>query len=250
MKLTDTIQTNLLPQNKMTYSAILPSNCEKVLFWLHGYRERAEQLLQHEDFVTLAEQHQIAILFPDVPDTYYLNQPWNHCYTEDFLISEFIPSVTEKYHLPNKKEQTFLAGISMGGFGSLLLGSHYPEHFHKIACISGAFILDDLLIGNPEVTGVASNVTHFQVLFGDIPSLAEDPARNPGLAAMHALSSHLLPPVYLTCGTEDLLYPRNKKLRQQLQLAGANIAWSDARGNHDWNFFAPAIAQVIHWFAD
>lgn len=249
MKITATIQTNLLKEHNINYSILLPRNCQKVLFWLHGYQERAEHLLQHAEFASLSEQYHIAIVFPDVPDTYYLNQPWNQCYTEEFIISEFIPAIIERYHLPNDRNVVLLAGISMGGFGSLLIGSHYPERFGKIACISGAFILDDLLIGNPEVTGSAVNFMHFQNLFGDIPSLADDPARNPILAAKHALTAHRLPPIHLTCGTEDLLYTRNQKLFHQLASTGAELSWHSAKGNHDWNFFGPAISQTIDWLA-
>ena len=140
MKKTDRIQTNLLTENDINYSLIIPPECQNTLFWLHGYQERSEQLLQYEAFMRFAEDHHIAIIFSDTPDTYYLNQEWNQCYTEDFLVSEFIPTVTEKYHLPNERNEMFLAGISMGGFGSLLIGSHYPKRFGKIACISGALL--------------------------------------------------------------------------------------------------------------
>lgn len=250
MKITDHLDTSLLSEDSMEYTLILPSDCQRTLFWLHGYRERARHLLQHPEFERLAEQTHTAILFPDVPDTYYLNQPWNHCYTEDFLVSEFIPAAAEKHHLPGDPQVTFLAGISMGGFGSLLIGSHHPERFGRIACISGAFIIDDLLIGNPEITGSAANAAHFQNLFGDIPSLAGDPARNPRLAAVNAQKENLLPPVYLTCGTGDLLFERNRKLYRQLQLSGAPVIWDDAEGGHEWGFFAPAVSRVMNWLTE
>ncbi len=247
MIIADVLQTNLIPGNNVRYSMILPSNVHKTLFWLHGYQERSDQLLQYKEFMQLAEQHHIAVIFPDTPDTYYIDQKWSHCYTEKFLISEFIPHVTEKYQLPAGRNQTFLAGISMGGFGSLLIGSHYPNYFCKIACISGAFIIDDLLIGNPEITGSISNIIHFQNLFGDIPSLAKDHSRNPCLAAQYSVTTDQLSPVYLTCGTNDLLYTRNKKLYHQLLSLGADVTWAETPGNHDNRFFAPAINRVFNW---
>ena len=247
MIIRDSIQTNLLTEKNIHYSLIMPEDCQKTLFWLHGYRERSEQLLQYEVFDQSAQKHHMAIIFPDVPDTYYLNQSWNHCYTEDFLVEEFIPTVIKKYHLPDESGVTFLAGISMGGFGSLLIGSHYPERFGKIACVSGAFIVDDLLIGNPEITGAVSNIQHFRNLFGDIPSLAEDSARNPWLAVKTALDTGCMPPVYLACGTEDLLYSRNQKMYRQLKMAGTDVTWAEEKGNHDKQFFSHAIPEVLDW---
>ena len=119
MIITDNLQTDLLPGNNVNYSVILPPNCRKTLLWLHGYQERSNRLLQYEEFERLAERHHIAVIFPDTPDTYYINQEWNRCYTEKFLITEFIPQVTAKYQLPAGCNQIFLAGISMDGSDAL-----------------------------------------------------------------------------------------------------------------------------------
>ena len=135
----------------------------------------------------------------------------------------------------------------MGAFGSLLIGAHNPSLFGKIACISGAFILDDLLIGNPEVVGASANINHFRNLFGDIPTLADDTARNPLLAIETMANKLTLPPVFLSCGTEDLLYNRNTKLHHMLQQLGLDVCWFEEYGNHNWDFFHRAIMQALAW---
>lgn len=241
------LQTSLLPIQTVPYAVVFPTTCVRTLLWLHGYQERSEDLLTHPLFEQLAEIHQAAIVFPDVPDSYYLNQSWNHCYTEDFLIEEFIPYITKQHQLPAARNSMFLAGISMGGFGSLLIGTHNPGLFGKIACISGAFILDDLLIGNPEVVGSSSNINHFRNLFGDIPSLADDSTRNP-LCAIEAMEDkQSLPAVFLSCGTEDLLYKRNVRLHHRMQELNHDVSWYEASGNHNWDFFNQAIINLFEW---
>ena len=132
MLITDIIPTSLFSEGIISYRLILPSDVQKTCLWLHGYRERSEDLLQKSNLEQLAEKYKIAVLLPDVPDTYYLDQDWNHHYTKRFLISEFLPEVTQKYHLPSDANDIFIAGISMGGFGSLLLGSHFSDIFNKI----------------------------------------------------------------------------------------------------------------------
>lgn len=241
------LQTSLLPIQTVPYSVVLPTTCVRTLLWLHGYRERSDDLLKHPLFEQLAEIHQTAIVFPDVPDSYYLNQSWNHCYTEDFLIGEFIPYITKQHQLPAARSSMFLAGISMGGFGSLLIGAHNSSLFGRIACISGAFILDDLLIGNPEVVGSLSNINHFRNLFGDIPSLADDGTRNP-LCAIEAMEDkQSFPAVFLSCGTEDLLYKRNVRLHHRMQELNFDVSWYEASGNHNWDFFHHAILRAFEW---
>jgi len=241
------LQTTLLSVPGINYAIILPSTYNHTLLWLHGYKERSEQLLMHPIFEQLAEQYQTAIIFPDVPDTYYMNQPWNDSYTEDFLIQEFIPYVVKQHDLPSERNSLSIAGISMGGFGSLLLGVHYPEVFGKIACISGAFIIDDLAIGNPEIIGSTANIYHFQSMFGDILSLADDPSRNPWTAIKTIEDKNILSPIYLACGTEDLLYRRNIRLYRRLQERNLDVSWYTSPGNHDWKFFHQAILHTFEW---
>ncbi|MBQ9967940.1 MAG: hypothetical protein IJO88_04380 [Oscillospiraceae bacterium] len=247
MVIKDTLQTKLLPSGEITCAVILPTTCRATLIWLHGYRERSEDLLSHPVFEQMAEIYQTAIVFPDVPDSYYLNQPWNHCYTEDLLIREFIPYITKQYQLPSARDSMSLAGISMGGFGSLLIGAHYPDLFGKIACISGAFILDDLMIGDPEVVGSPSNIGHFKDLFGDIPSLDGDASRHPLYAIEAMENKQALPPVLLSCGTEDLLHKRNVKLYRRMLRSNLDVSWHEASGSHNWGFFHRAILHAFEW---
>lgn len=255
----DFLQTNLLNVPGIEYTIILPTTYTKTLYWLHGRLERSKDILSKSNLIKkdnpskpnleeLAQKYHVAIIIPDVPDTYYLNQTWNNCYTEDFLIKEFIPFVTEKYHLSSNKEDTFIAGASMGGFGSLLLGSHHYEVFGKIVSISGAFIIDDILLGNPEVVGGPDNFPHFQKLFGDIPSLIDSYERNPEVSALLAIENQKLPPVFMACGTEDLLLiKRNEKLFKKLSNAGADVLWKASNGRHDWKYYNSVLEDVFVW---
>lgn len=248
MIITDVIHTALLNEPAVTYSLILPAAYHKTLYWLHGYKERAQDILKNSCLPELAEQHHMAVVIPDLPDTFYLNQSWNECYTEDFFVHEFLPTIQKKHALPSEPANTLIGGESMGGLGSLLIGSHYPSLFAKIFAISGAFIIDDLLIGNPEVMGFGSgNLTHFQNLFGDIPSLEDSPERNPLLSALQALARdpEHFPEIRLACGTSDMLYSRNVKLRDKLLAAGADVTWMEAKGVHDWTCFNMLLEKCL-----
>ncbi|MGN1343426.1 MAG: alpha/beta hydrolase [Traorella sp.] len=245
MIIQNTLTTSLLPMKNISYAIILPTTCKYTLLWLHGYQERSFDLLKHPFFEQFACDNQCAIVFPDVPDTYYLNQKWNDCYTEDFLIDEFIPYLSEQYSLPIN--QLFLAGISMGGFGSILIGVHYPTMFKGIVSISGAFIVNDVMIGNPGVVGSLSNIDHFRNLFGDIISLSDDPSRNPEFAIQSLENKKVLPPVFLSCGRDDLLYQRNIKLYQMMRGFNFDVTWDEANGGHSWDFFEGTILRAFEW---
>jgi len=253
MRITDHIETACFPQgqNAIQYTLLLPESCCRLVLWLHGYKERAAQILTHPVLEQLAEQYGLAVAIPDVPDTFYLNQPWTGCLTETFLCSEYLPALRAKYSLPVSPSCTAVAGISMGGFGALLLGSHHPELFGRIASVSGAYIIDGILIGNEEIVGKSPNaITHFQNLFGDIPSLDVDRNRNPEAAALYALSERTLPPLFLACGKDDIkLYPRNISLHDRLKEAGADITWAEADGSHTWDCYKKILPNLFSWLS-
>lgn len=253
MRITDHIETACFPQgqNTIQYTLLLPESCCRLVLWLHGRKERAAQILTHPVLEQLAEQYSLAVAIPDVPDTFYLDQPWTGCLTETFLCTEFLPALRAKYSLPVSSSCTAVAGVSMGGFGALLLGSHHPELFGRIASVSGAYIIDGILIGNEEIVGKSPNaITHFQNLFGDIPSLDGDMNRNPETAALHACSEGTLPPLFLACGKDDaLLYSRNQRLRNRLENAGANVTWSETDGGHSWECYKQILPDVFQWLS-
>ncbi len=256
MKYLDYFETDFIPQSPVACCTLLPSNPKKTLYFLHGNQERYTDILAKSKLEIFAEQYHIAIVIPDFPDNYYQNQTWDlhdmktsntHCYTERFFIEELLPAIQEKYHLPTPKEDTLLAGISMGGFGSLLIGSHHPHLFGKIASISGAFIIDDLLDEEHNVIGGIQNLWHFYNLFGPIWELKSSTERNPLCAAQKALEQGTLPPIFLSCGTLDMLYKRNQKLYTNLLNLGANVTWSEAIGVHNWDCFGRILKEMINW---
>ena len=254
MRITDRMTTACFPsgRNTIEYTLILPENCRGLILWLHGRLERAAQILQHPVLEQLAQLHHLAVAIPDVPDTYYMDQPWTECFAETFLASEFLPALRAKYPLPDSPSCTAVAGISMGGFGALLLGSRHSELFGRIASVSGAYIIDGILIGNPEIVGKSPDaITYFQNLFGDIPTLDGDRNRNPEAAALYALSERTLPPLFLACGKDDTkLYPRNLSLHDRLKEAGADITWAEADGSHTWDCYEKILPDLFRWLAD
>ncbi|WP_404328774.1 alpha/beta hydrolase [Mesobacillus maritimus] len=55
----------------------------------------------------------------------------------DYIVNELKPMIDEKYR--TKKEDTAMAGSSMGGLITLFAACKYPSVFTKIACMSSAF---------------------------------------------------------------------------------------------------------------
>lgn len=123
---------------------------------LHGKTEQEgdscsiNNMISGLDLEKLAGKHQLLIVVPYIlKDCYYISTKKFNC--EEFISKELICYIEQKYPSLKNKEK-ILAGISMGGYGSVLIGAN-TNVFDKIVSISGSFISRDIIIGNHEVWG-------------------------------------------------------------------------------------------------
>lgn len=216
----------------------------KCLFLLHGYGGDENQWAINSIIAQLAAQHHLVAVMPSCGDGYYEDTQEN---IPAFLGEELVSYVQENLPVSEARNDRLLAGVSMGGFGSLLIGAKYPTTFGKIASFSGAFIIPDVVIGNQGVLGPAEP-DYFRKVFGDFETL-EGSSRDPIAEALRANQQHLLPPVYFVCGTEDVLYSGNWKAFQSLSGQGAPTIWHSQPGRHEWSFWNSVLPQVINWLS-
>ena len=134
----------------------------------------------------------------------------------------------------------YIAGISMGGYGSLLIGSAFPDKFEKIISISGAFIAHDVAIGNPQVVGELDNkeaMKYFADTFAPFDTLESDICRNP-IAAIINGDADDMPEIIMTCGTKDELYARNHDALSAFNQNDVAYKWFPIEeGMHDYDVF-------------
>lgn len=208
---------------------------DKIMILLHGYREHFQMLSVNIPLWEMARRLNAVIAVPDLDDEYYLDKP-----EKDYsgFISEELPAfLREKF--PGKGEgisgplPMLLGGVSMGGYGALLIGMNHPECFDAICCISGAFIAGDVAIGNPEVVGnTEETYEFFRRVFGPIDTLETDPKRNPAAAIKAAGNADKYPIIYLSCGQKDLLYERNQMISALLEQKGIKHMFRTLSGVH------------------
>jgi S-formylglutathione hydrolase FrmB len=182
---------------------------------------------------------------PHCNDWYYENT------IEDipgFIGDELIHYAKANLPVSSHAKDFSIAGVSMGGFGALLLGAKYAEQFGKIASLSGAFIIPDVVIGNQGVLGNA-DPNYFKTIFGSFDEL-EGSARDPLAEAIRAADQHKLPKLYMLCGKQDVLYRENKKIANVLRDHGAQVNWHEEEGSHIWDFWNRHLLSVVNWIAD
>ena len=130
----------------------------------------------------------------------------------------------------------------MGGYGALICGLRAPETFSRAAGLSSCADIVELArssrLGSKAFwEDIFGDLNLLPGSFNDLFAAARDRAKAPG------------DPVefYMWCGTEDMLYPQNVKLKNHMLALGLKLTWEESKGNHMWRCWDEKIQTVLDW---
>ena len=119
-----------------------------LLYLLHGLSDDHSAWQRYTAISRYAEKAGLAVVMPAVHRSFYTDEARGHRYWE-FLSEELPGIVHEFFRVTDRPEETFVAGLSMGGYGALKLALSHPDRFGAAASLSGALELRELLLA-PE----------------------------------------------------------------------------------------------------
>lgn len=216
----------------------------QVLYLLHGaYGDHTDwfRLTSIEKYATV---HKLAVVMPGAANSFYQDMFRGGPYLT-FLTEELPAFVEKNFPVSRRREDNFTAGLSMGGYGALKVALTRPDKFSACASLSGAIDLEEIY----GETKDGSLDGPFR--WGDI---FEDPEAITGSAAdLFAMIEKLqkegaqLPRIYQTVGTEDFIWPANRKAKERLEKLGLDYTYEEHPGIHDWDFWDTHIQDVLDW---
>lgn len=234
----------ILPQKQNGVGLTSTSGNEKypVLYLLHGGSDDHTIWQRRTSIERYATQKGIAVVMPSNDLGFYADMKYGFdffLHTADELpgiVHEFFPGISDK------PEDTFAAGLSMGGFGAFKLGILRPDKFAAVASLSGAV---DLLWSYPE-----DKPDEEPGVFGQIYGSRNDliGSENDLLFQMEKLlkSGKPMPRFYMACGTEDFLYETNAAFRDRF-IDRMDLTYYEEPGVHEWGFWDRNIQRVLEW---
>lgn len=210
----------------------------KTLYLLHGLLGNYTDWVSGTRIQRWAEEKDLAVVMPSGDNAFYVNSVTPNNDYGEFVGKELVEITRRMFPLSEKREDTFIGGLSMGGFGALRNGLKYSETFGYIAALSGALqIMDD----------DADNLAGEHLLFGDVRE-ARKTDKYPKTALENLLKEgRTLPHIYMACGLSDSLLTVNRAHRDMLKQAGADIYYEEEPGGHDWDFWDRQIKKVLDW---
>lgn len=214
-----------------------------VLYLLHGLCGDHRTWIGNTALEHLAQNRNLAIVMPDGGRGFFTDMAHGARYGAFF--SDELPEIAASlFPLSQKREECFVAGASMGGYGALRLALSVPERF------GGAFALSPLVDLERAITRGNSAITSEEMhdVFGE-PE--EQVARGNDLFALakRALESGIPPKLGICCGKEDLLYQDSVNFCRYLRDLGWPELQSslDGDGRHDWSCWSQEIPALLEF---
>jgi S-formylglutathione hydrolase FrmB len=203
-----------------------------VLYLLHGLSDDSSAWLRYSSIERYAAERGVAVVMPEVGRSFYADEAHGHRYWTH--LSEELPSVVRSFfRFSDRREDTFVAGLSMGGYGALKWALRQPQRFAAAASLSGALDVVGLLPQRPEILQ--------RVYDGRVGP--EDDL----FALLRTTPADALPRFHVSCGTEDELYDSSLRFAEEAVAAGADVRTDFRPGGHEWALWDEVVRDVLAW---
>ena len=237
----------ILPTDKISLPG-MPAREDKpykTLYLLHGVLGSCVDWVNGTRIQRFAEENDLAVVMPSGDNAFYLDHPERGDYYGEFIGRELVEQTRKMFPLSCKREDTFIGGLSMGGYGALRNGLKYSETFGRIVALSSALILEDNLTKTNDAPFFIARRDYAEACFGDLEeALIND--RNPEVLVRQIKDQGKpMPEIFMACGDKDGLLPANDKLAAFLEAEGVPLTYKIGPGAHEWDFWDTWIRYAI-----
>jgi len=258
------IKSDILKRN-VKYAIYLPADYETsnrsypVVYLLHGYGDDHTGWLQFGEVNRYADKAiaegkipPMIIVMPDAGATFYINSFDGKQTYEDFFFKEFMPDVEREYRIKASKKYRAVAGLSMGGFGTLVYSLKHPEMFSAAAALSAAVRSDDDFM---TITDARWAEAYSKVFGPDLKGSERLNAtwkNNSILGLVQSKTTDELKTVryWIDCGDDDALSKGNSLLHIALAEKKVPHEFRIRDGAHTWTYWRTGITDALEFIGD
>jgi putative tributyrin esterase len=217
----------------------VPVARRKVLYLLHGLSDDGSAWQRYTAIESIAALYGLVVVMPSAGRSFYSDQPNGQKYFT-YLVDELPRYLKNVFGLAPRREDTLIAGNSMGGYGAFKAAFLHPELYCAAASFSGALSLAFAVGFHDD-----PRRKEFELLFGNLEKLAK--SDNEPTVWLQGAKAHLddLPSLYMACGRQDDLYPLNIQFHTACQSMGIPVDYHEEDGFHDWFFWNTQIQRFL-----
>ena len=237
----------ILPTDKMAGpQGQAPQGPFKTLYLLHGIFGDETDWVCGTRLQSWAQDRNLAVVMPAGENSFYVDNPRASRLYGTYIGKELVDFTRRTFPLSAKREDTFIGGLSMGGFGAIVNGLQNPETFGAVCALSSALILDSMMENKEYTDFLMTNKGYYESVFGDLDQVRGSDMDYDALAEKVA-KEPVKPRFYMACGTEDGLIGVNRAFRDHLQGLGFDVTYEEGPSVHDWYFWDKYILKAMEW---
>jgi len=230
-------------RSNTTVTVILPAKrsdgrpCQSL--YLHHGGGESDHTSWYRNFPVerLASIYNLAVIMPYTPSRYKLTDMEHGEKWFTFAAGELPDIMVNMFNLSKRREDTFAAGYSGGGYNALKLGLRRPDRFGAVASASPALLCQRFV----EQGGNTSRSGELRWIFGD-----PVPAGDDGYLMLEAAAG--IEPktkIFLCCGAEDGLLSYATDFRDRALELGFDLTWRQTAGAHTWENINEALPLMF-----
>jgi len=204
------------------------------LYLLHGYSDDDSIWMRRTSIERYVASRGLAVIMPNVHHSYYTDQAVGSRYWT--FLSDELPTIMRSFFpLSAAREDTFVAGLSMGGYGAFKWALRCPKVFAAAASLSGVMDVRLQQGREPRWSATFGSLDRVTRNGDDLFLLAE------------AIYPKDCPPLFQWCGTEDSLRQENLAFRAHCSALGLPLTYEEGAGDHSWSHWDRMIQRVLEW---
>lgn len=253
------VQVNFISkqlERTVTFNAIIPldglnknysGKPLKTLYLLHGSYGNYTDFLSGTRIQRWAEEKNLAVIMPSGENQFYIDKP-NHSENYGaFVGDELVEFTRNMFPLSHQKEDTYIAGLSMGGYGALINGLKYHETFSHIGAFSPGLLIEEIENRTQLLTDIGLSLEYYDYVFNGLETIKNSDKDYYYLINKLVENGNEIPKIYLPIGKDDFIIELSRSFKVFLDEKGVPTTYIEDDGGHDWDFWDKYVKNFLDW---
>ena len=227
----------VMPQRSSQGEIGIESNAKeakyKCLYLLHGLSDDHSIWLRRTGIERYAAEYGICVVMPCAHKSFYTDMKYGNKYYT-YIAKELPRIIREFFNVSDKREDNYIAGLSMGGYGALKIALREHGTFGAAAGLSSV-----ANIRRPGWEAIQ------YAIWGDDLQVPDEDDLFYLVDQCEKFADR--PRLYMAVGTGDYMYEDNVRLKEKIESLDYDYTYREGAGIHDWTFWDEYIQYVLAW---
>ncbi|MDD3244003.1 MAG: alpha/beta hydrolase-fold protein [Eubacteriales bacterium] len=211
----------------------------QVLWLLHGGGGDASDYLHFTNIARYADEAKVAVVMPADYNAFYTDRVKAKYFS---YIARELPRVLRTlFPLSAAREDNFVGGLSMGGFGAFKTAVAFPENFAAALVMSGG-------ARGPGAARSDTPATPWMELTKDTGKVIPDAWDDPwNYAKAQVDAGKVMPKFFFTVGSlDEAALIDNRSTAKRMESLGCTVQFEEVAGyRHEWPFWDLSLKKAL-----